>query len=265
MRTQWGVGIGFEALPNQGEDAVVPVAVERVGSQQLPTRLSWRSGLYFELPPTNWSVIYARGKQPVMVERRFGQGSLVMMSDAYLLSNEGLYRERELGLVSWLVGSRRRVWFDEAHLGVVSNPGVSVLVRRYRLHGAVAALVLLAGLFAWQQAARFLPTESRPEGRGESAVRGRDSGTGYLTLLKRHVRPEDLAVVCWEEWRRDCGRTDAAAPEARLEVAEALVKMESMRLPRDRDPVATCRALAEALNARAGGVVPGTEDQSHER
>ena len=44
------------------------------------------------------------------------------------------------------------VVFDEEHNGLRDNPGIASLARKYRLHGVIAGLILLAGLFVWKKA-----------------------------------------------------------------------------------------------------------------
>ena len=61
-----------------------------------------------------------------------------------------------------------------------------------------------AALFIWKNAAGFPPPADAP--RAETLA-GRTSLSGLFTLLRRHIKPADLAATCWREWlagnRRD--------------------------------------------------------------
>jgi hypothetical protein len=56
---------------------------------------------------SNWRVLYERGGYPVLIERVFGSGSIVLCSDSYFLSNEALRRERiPIYWRGWSVGTK---------------------------------------------------------------------------------------------------------------------------------------------------------------
>jgi hypothetical protein len=48
--------------------------------------------------------------------------------------DEAMLRDRHSDLLAWLVDPKKGVIFDESHLGIASNPGLS-LARKYKLHG----------------------------------------------------------------------------------------------------------------------------------
>jgi hypothetical protein len=122
-----------------------------------------------------WRVIYALDDRPVVIERRLGAGHIVLCSDSYFASNEALRRERHPDLLAWVIGARRRVAFDETHLGVMERPGVATLAWKYRLHGLIAGILLLAALFVWKNSVSFVPPyDEAGESSGE-LVTGKDS------------------------------------------------------------------------------------------
>ena len=125
LHERWGFEVAYERLPQGDDDAAESVAVTNRSSLALPSSLAWHSATLFTKPATNWQVIYARGSNVVVMERRFGSGSVVFASDSFFVSNEALLRDRHADLLAWLVGANRLVVFDEAHLGVVEEPGVA--------------------------------------------------------------------------------------------------------------------------------------------
>src|SRR4029079_9243626 len=98
----------------------------------LPETVAWHGGIAFTNLPSSWKVVYSRMGQPVVIERKFGTGTVVMATDSYFLSNEALLKDRHADLLSWGSGTGKLVVFGEAHLGVVDKPGIAALVRKYR-------------------------------------------------------------------------------------------------------------------------------------
>jgi hypothetical protein len=129
-------------------------------------------------------------------ERKLGKGSVVLVSESYPLSNEGLREERNARLIAKLAGAANEVVFDENHFGVVETGSIAKLMRKYDLEGALAVLALVAGLFLWRSASSLLP--SRAPG-AEQAVTGRDSLDGMVALLRRGIPEKDLLRVCYGE------------------------------------------------------------------
>src|SRR5262249_31252218 len=68
---------------------------------ELPEKITWHGGLRF-LPTagSEWHALFERAKEPVAVERKFGEGSVVLIGDAYCLSNEAMDKDRATGFLS---------------------------------------------------------------------------------------------------------------------------------------------------------------------
>jgi hypothetical protein len=242
--------VGFEKGALARDGTVEPFDVTLVASRVLlPESLWWRSGLYFRDIGSAWEVIYSRDDKPVVIERRAGMGSVVMMGDSYLLSNEAMFREREPELLAWLVGGNPNVVFDETHLGVTSTPGVMTLVRNYRLHGLLAGLVVLAGLFVWRNAASLVPRRDQALSGVGTASAGKDSATGLFQLLRRNVSLQELLPVCVAEWTKTCarGRANLTDKAARL---QSVVESEKRKPARSRNVVEAYRQMAEIVAER---------------
>jgi len=208
----------------------------------LPASISWHSAAYFTNLNSGWRTIYQRGKHAVVIERSFGPGSLVLSADSYFVSNEALRREFHPALLTWLIGGRREVLFDETHLGVEEHPGVAALLRRYHLEGMLLGLLLVAGLFVWQNSAPLVPPFQDEPGEGRTAlVRGRESTAGFASLLRRSIAPADILSVCFAEWKTACARAPRAA--ARLAEVEKIMKEEQALPPGSRRPVETWQTI----------------------
>ncbi|NTW35972.1 MAG: hypothetical protein HGB17_07550, partial [Syntrophobacteraceae bacterium] len=141
--------------------AIRPLSDSRSGSQErpvwsaslqkpaegLPSSIPVRSRLRFEVLDGDWKTLYSVDEQPVIVERTMGHGSLVLVADSFLFSNEAMRGERSPGLLLWLFGPNGRLVFDELHFGVRDQIGLMDLVRKHRLTGFLIALLVLGGLF----------------------------------------------------------------------------------------------------------------------
>jgi hypothetical protein len=263
---RWGINFGFKPMQQDG-DIYEPIKVVNRNEASLPDSVMWHGGGILTNLDESWRVIYARGKDAVLAERRFGPGSVVFSTDSYFLSNEAMQKDRHAELLSWIIGPSREIVFDEAHLGIVNESGVATLMRNYHLHGLIAGLLLLAGLFIWKNSARFVPPHE--EERVEDAVAGKDSATGFVNLLRRHVKSADLLELCVTEWKKSAVPGQFAS--ARTERVETLMRAQKALSPNERTPIATYRAICQALkenSATKNISEPATRNpasQSHEQ
>jgi len=250
LMERWNVSLNYEDLPKDADDVYHSVPARKKADLDLPVSVIWHTALYFERPGANWNVIYTRDGLPVLIERKFGSGSLVFSADSFFVSNEALRSERHPKLLAWLGGPNTTVLFDESHLGVLETPGLAALVRKYRLHGVVVGLALLAGLFVWKSTASFVPPyeEDIAETRND-AVAGRDSAAGFVNLLRRGISSSEVLPVCFAEWKkaRAHGRADL---NARTERMSAVISEEQAKPARERDPVEGYRRLTKILTER---------------
>ncbi len=263
VEERWEVAFKHETLARgaSGSGAYEPARARRLGDPRpgesaLPRELAIHSARYFEPANPAWRTVYQRvdgtNEWPVVLERAFGKGSLVLVADAYPFSNEALRRDRQPALLTWTVGGRARVVFDETHLGTAGDPGIAAMARRYHLHALAAALVILALLFIWQSAATFLPSSDEDQGAENShQVAGRDSTEGFVNLLRRHIAPADILKTCLEQWKLTVASTSGRKPpRARLEDMQQLIDEQNALEPRRRQPVATYRRFCEILAKR---------------
>jgi hypothetical protein len=246
LNKQWGFYLDFQKL-NAGGDVYKPARVLGRTDLPLPRALDWHSGIIFTNLDKSWRVIYARGPSPVLIERTFRNGSVVMATDSYFVSNEAMAADRHADLLAWLIGANRNVVFDEAHLGIVETSGVAVLMRKYHLQGLAAGLILLAGLFIWKNATSLVPPHTG--GPRENLIVGRDATAGFVNLLRRSIAPRDLLATCFAEWKKSVPAKGNISTK-RFQQVETIFSDENSSPNRTRNPLATYRKISETLGTR---------------
>lgn len=187
----WGFEVG-------GTPSVKSGLVERASTAEnwLPARLPWYSPAKFiDLDP-EYRTLYARGNDAVLVERRLGKGSLVLMSAGYLLSNEAQREDRHAELLTWLIGDKSRVIFEESHLGVKEPRGIMTLIRELGLEGIVIGGILLFGLFAWQ---RLRPLSRRVVPNSNHIKFANATNSTMHSLLHLRMTKAQAMNACLEE------------------------------------------------------------------
>ncbi len=178
-----------------------------------------------------------------MVERSLGNGSIVVATDSYFVSNEALREERAADLLAWLPGGSDLILFDETHLGVQEQPGMATLMRRYRLHGGLLALVALGALFIWKSSVSFEPRTDEP--KLTEPMLGRDSATGLENLLRRSITPKDLLQTSLDEWHKSIS-LDSRANTVRREKIRSILEAHNAR--EKPNALETYRQIARILN-----------------
>lgn len=221
-----------------------------------------KTSLYFDTnlsdPEAKWRTLAsdASDQKAEVVERTFGKGTIVLVADTYPLSNEGLREARDAGLIARIAGSATRITFDENHFGVSETGSVTTLMRRYRLQGAVAILIVAAALFLWRSASSLLPPRAAGHAiaPGQDAIAGRDSLEGLAALLHRGVPEKQLLDACFAEWSKSVsrraqgsqgapGHSDSRTPRAIAAIEDEIAR-QGARAPVDAYRAA-CRILTE--------------------
>lgn len=245
LREKWGFGYEFVPAKRDKFMSFSPIVATRIQPAPLPPTMSWHSALVFTNLDFAWRVIYARGTDPVMVERSHGNGSIVLATDSYFVSNEAMRKERSADLLAWLAGSSGEILFDETHLGVQESPGIATLARRYKLHGAVLALLALAVLFIWKSSVSFIPRAN--ESLAAAPVLGRESSAGFENLLRRSIAPNDLLQTSLDEWHKS-STLDARCTPPRREKIRAVV--EAFNATEKPNVVETYREIVAILKQK---------------
>jgi hypothetical protein len=251
LKEEWAFGVGFSNL-EKGDDGKVlfPEATLVAKSEDLPATMPVHTSLCFTNLNKAWSTIYQRDeKMPVVVERKFGDGAVILIADSYPFSNEAMFKDRYASLLTWVLGGTRDAIFDEAHLGVAETPGIASLMRRYRLEGLIFSLVLVAGLFIWKNSQSLVPRQPEVESDAGPVVMGRDSASGFINLVRRGVPSSKIIEICFKEWTDSVGRTVFPSPQQLVEVQRVIDEQAALE-PRLRRPIETFRRISELLKRR---------------
>jgi hypothetical protein len=254
IKERWGLEFGTVGLTRGAHDRYEPATVTRKTALPLPETLDWHSGIVLRDLAAAWKIIYARGSNAVVAERRFGAGTVVVAIDSYFLSNEALQRDRQLDFLAWLIGPEKKIVFDEAHLGVTESGGVATLMRKYHLEGLAAGLVLLAGLFIWKNSRSLVPPP--PEETRETSIAGKEAAAGFVNLLRRGIQPRDLLATCFAEWKKAAAQSRKYS-RSRLQHAEAIFEADKAGGTQHHNPLGTYQTICHALsNPRVAAPTP---------
>ncbi len=247
---QAGKGGKFTAVR---EDTIPPSTLAdstAAPAPELPPSIPWHSALVLEPRHPDWRVIYSIPKAPVIIVRKLGKGEIVLLSDAFLFSNEALRSERHPALLAWLLQGKSRVLFGEFHLGNVQSMGMVDLLIRYRLYGLLPALVLLGVLLVWKNSTAFLPRQKgRSAPNSNEYTSNRDYTQGLISLLRRHISSKDLLSAGFQEWLKSAAAGRRVPPE-KLEKIKGLMTEHSQSPGRAADPLQTYCAVSKILSER---------------
>jgi hypothetical protein len=194
---RWGL-----TITNSKEQGAISADLKKNGVADLPPNIKCASTLYFTGLDKGWDVIYERRGLPVMIEKRFGAGSIVLYADSYIFSNEAMMSERRPGLLAWLAGRGVNICFDESHFGITRDAGIVDLMYKYRLQGVTLVLLLIAGLFLWKTAIHFVPPFNVGRIEETGLRTERDHLDGLTGLLQRNIQLKDLMDICVKEWEK---------------------------------------------------------------
>ncbi len=240
LSKQWGVETELSTEKNAEASLSAP-------EKDLPASLAWQSALFFEPQEDAWRILYARAGKPVLIERSYGNGSIVLCSDSFFLSNEAMKNKRYPQLLSWLCGTHRRIVFEETHLGVSKSPGIATLIRKYGLAPFFISLIGIALLAIWKQAVRFVPVYEEEE--GPSVDPGKDAFTGFTNLLRRNIPPDHILFACLEEWKRSFthGRQNLSTLLPRI---QEIITEDRAKPKKNRNPVQAYREISNLKGRR---------------
>lgn len=229
----------FDIAQDEDRGALHASAERADDAGDLEPAVPWHSALYFKGLGPQWRVLYRCNGVPVVAERDYGDGSIVIASDSFFLTNEALRDARAPKLLARLIGPPRTIIFDEEHLGVTEDMNVATLARKYGLEGALLATLVVIALFVWKNAVPFLP--AHPDAI-ESDVTGADATEGFVNLLRRSIPGGQILAACVNEWRKSQGRR--VRPEELAHIESVL------RTHAGREPAAAYRTIAEGLKRR---------------
>jgi hypothetical protein len=230
---KWGVKALVSPRSGDRDDLRSAVRLQN-GIDDLPQSIPNHTRLVFETSDPAWQTLYTVDRNPVIVERSLGAGSVVLVADGYLFSNEAMRDARSPSLLCRLIGTGTRIVFDEFHFGIQEHPGIMDLLRKHGLMGFLAALLVLAGLFAWMNAIPFVPMAYDQGEEGAVVSHDKDQLSGLIHLLRRNIPSREILKVCFDEWSKSVGKRNRMLPEDRERVLRIIEREQGpSRSPRD--------------------------------
>jgi hypothetical protein len=157
-----------------------------------------------------WSALYAEANDDqtgtdegrvFMAKRRVGNGELIVASQQSFLLNEVIKEHPNPILLDFLAGGRQRIWVDETLHGLYQQHGVVWLVQRYKLQASLMLFWITLLVLLWSMSGDLV---RRPaHGLDVQITRqGEGAGVAARRLLQRSVGKADVAMECWEQFRR---------------------------------------------------------------
>ncbi len=246
LAERWDVSIRYDEMKEKNKKNAFKA---ESNNKDLHAPVSLHTAKYFDDLSDSWEVIYASGDRPVIIERKFGKGTIVLSSDSYFFSNEALRGQRHPELLAYFMGLNRKALFDETHFGIQKSYGVVYFVGKYRFHWFAAGIVLLAFLFVWKNSVSFAPPhKDEHEGIEESFASDKDYTQGLINLLRRNIPKEKILKVCVEEWEKSIEQGRMVSSD-KLERIKDLVERKEPKAKKDHDPVNGYKAINEILSS----------------
>lgn len=180
----------------------LPVKVVPVDKMQKEAGLKpfhYYSSVYFKLSSEEWSKIYMMYGKPVMIERRYGSGSLVLCGDSYLLSNEAMANKPSGNLLVYLLGGRKKIIFDETHLGAYKELNIIWLINKYNLNWFLLVIAVAVLLFSWRSL--LAPSDlNRPLDEADITAGDNDSLAASAGLFRQDYKKWEMPQLCLDEY-----------------------------------------------------------------
>ncbi len=234
--------VSTEQLPASDTTNSRILATGAVSGKELS--MVWPHTMVFTDVDPEWKILLSIQKEPVLMEKVLGAGSVVLATSSHFLSNEAMLRGPQLPLLTWLVGTPGRILFDEYHHGLRSSRSVTGLIRSYNLHGVIVLIFLLAALFLWKNCSSLLPHIAQ-DSDTLHPVSGRDQFEAMVGLLKRHPL-KNLLLTAFEQWKG--GNCDWCQNHpSQLTEINALTSQTEKKLSEEEE-VARYRAISRLLH-----------------
>ena len=249
LAERWGVSIGYYETKEKYKKNAFKAESNIKG---LNTPVFLRTATFFDDLSDFWEVIYATDGHPVIIERKFGKGTIVLSSDSYFFSNEALRKERHPKLLTYFMGSNSKALFDETHLGINKSFGVVYFIRKYRFQWFTVGIIILAVLFVWKNSLSFVPAQSE-ESKGNEGVftSDKDYAQGLVSLLRRNIPRDKILRVCAEEWEKSIEH-EAIINSNKLDLIKSIVERKEPKVKNDHNPVNGYNMICKILSPKIG-------------
>ena len=250
IKKHWGVDFEFNDDVLDEDTKVLELSATS-SHPRLPSVISWHTNLFFKLHDSGWQVIYSSEGRPAIIERHFGQGTIVLCADSFFISNEALWSERYPKLLLWLIGDHSNLVFDESHFGIYERPAVASLIRKYRFHWFFAALILLALLFVWKSAVYFVPPRHDGTSVANDVISEKDVAQGLVALLRRNIPVKAIMTACVQEWEKTF-KNDRRIAAGTFERVKNVITTRDTSSQKLKDPVAGYQKIYKIISKDKG-------------
>lgn len=240
LAQRWGVDIDHDT--SSGDDDFFYACPSE--SSEIVT---WNTSAFFTITDNAWHSLYTCKDNPVIIERPFGDGSILISTDTFFLSNEAMKDERHSALLTYIIGPNHKVIFEETHFGIVKRLGIASLIIKYDLIWFVFAMGVLAVLFIWKNSSSLVPGAfDMPE---DASSNGKDFTTGLINLIQRNIPSKDIIDTCLDEWEKAFGRTNKDAL-SRLKEARSVVLRQDKTKKSEAEIVKRYKTITRILAGR---------------
>ena len=247
LKERWGLTFGFADQPS---DKAVRYGkgISAGDFKELPQEISWHTALFFDDLDDIWRVIYAADGRPVIIERAYGNGSLVLSADSFFMSNEAMRSERYPRLLAWIIGESSKIVFDETHFGIFKHPGVLTLIKKYRFQWFIFTVAILALLFIWKNSVYFVPPpRTIRSGADQDVISDRDFSQGLISLLRRNIPRRKILQTCGREWERSF-QPEKRFQNEKLKKIKAVIQKLKSQSSKSIDPVSGYRRISKIIS-----------------
>lgn len=203
LKTRWGIELKpkEQITTRQTREFLVKLQLRSVNWQFS----SWSK---------DWVPSHTRNGAPLLLERPFGRGSIVLIGNSKLFTNRELLFAPDTDVLASAPGRYREIVFDESHLGLEDTGTVFGLAVAHRLQWMLLGFLALAVLYIWHSSVSFIPP---PATSAEPSIAGRDAHAALSNLLMQSVPLRAILRTCAEEWNQSAsvrkGRTRTFSPD----------------------------------------------------
>ncbi|MGB0370859.1 MAG: DUF4350 domain-containing protein [Opitutales bacterium] len=213
--------------------------------------LVWRKRFAFEADDLAWKSFLKLDEHVVGAYRQYGKGSIVILGDDYLFSNEAMYLDRSLEVLDWIIGDADTLVFDEAHFGISESTGITGLIKKYQLLPVVFVCFILLLVWIWKNAVPLLPARVGVES-SSLVVSESSSDFGLSELINRSVPPLEQPLRVYDLWKKSilANPAEAARYKQILKQADEAVAEFKGLAKKQRDPNELYFKLKDILNSQ---------------
>ena len=188
LKKRWGIDLAYVPRP-------MNTRTREIMSTFHSLPVTWR----FSSWTTDWSPSQSENGSPLFLERKFGDGSILLIGDAKPFTNRELLLHPNTALLAAAAGTNRVIFFDESHLGLEDTGTVAGLATAHHLHWMLLGFLVLAALYVWHSAVAFIPPAEIPS---STALSGKDAHSALSSLLAQSIPTKSVLRVVAEEWNR---------------------------------------------------------------